>query len=410
VKSLRVLPAVLPALMLAAACSDGSVAPDAESEVEPVADCTVERVDVLLHGYSSIEFGGSIPVVARVIAERGHGRLDSISARFGDVTSVPNPVAPIDARSSQGNSSGCDTTTTEARYVAPWGEVIDTVCAWAGAVSNCTTAHSVPSAIGYVAYSGSNEGTWIARADGSVARQVPALSRSGYLYQPSWSAKRNALAVEDPGIISVVDLLAGDAVDTFRVGTRLNWQPSWSPDGSRIAFYYWDSQRDGIAVLDLQSSAVTRVTDDSLVCPSCWQPESCPSWSPDGSRIVYHRAYSGVWIVSVDGTSKQLVRATTSEPNGCPSWLADGRIVFADSGSLWSMSADGSGLTYLSPDPGYQPRLDSVGTRVCFLRSNPTPPGVSGGGTTLYLSDLTTHQEFPLGSDGSRIWSCGWRR
>jgi DNA-binding winged helix-turn-helix (wHTH) protein len=60
--------------------------------------------------------------------------------------------------------------------------------------------------------------------------------------------------------------------------------PSFSPDGSQIAFS-WDGEKGGnshIYVKVVGENKVLRLTSDS-------RPESCPTWSPDGRHIAFCR-------------------------------------------------------------------------------------------------------------------------
>ena len=71
-----------------------------------------------------------------------------------------------------------------------------------------------------------------------------------------------------------------------------DYSPSWSPDGSKIAF---SSSRDGnyeIYVMDADGSNQTNLTNNSA-------NDSGPSWSPDGSKIAFSSSRD-VYIMDVD--------------------------------------------------------------------------------------------------------------
>ena len=138
--------------------------------------------------------------------------------------------------------------------------------------------------------------------------------------------------------------LAGDDRRQVTFNREGGYFPSWSPDGSRIAFL-----DDGLySMAPDGSSRREHETDLDRV----WL--ATPQWSPDGTRIVVvGRATSDddgpptMVVVGADGGAPMVLTKTSS----APSWSPDGeRLAFArrdwDSGdvALYTIAADGSDL------------------------------------------------------------------
>ena len=115
--------------------------------------------------------------------------------------------------------------------------------------------------------------------------------------------------------------------------------PSWSPDGKRIAFSSFRKDRAGnlnhfdIYVMDADGGNQQRLTDNP-------HGDQYPSWSPDGKRIAFSSAREGhfigdfgltseIYVMDADGNNQQ--RLTENRKNDEEaSWSPDGkRIAFA---------------------------------------------------------------------------------
>jgi eukaryotic-like serine/threonine-protein kinase len=98
-----------------------------------------------------------------------------------------------------------------------------------------------------------------------------------------------------------------------------------SPDGTRVAAERTDPQTQNrdIWLLDAASGATTRFTSD----PG-W--DAFPTWSPDGSRIVFTSNRSGVYELyqkPSSGASNEELLYKSTEGKGPNSWSPDGKFL-----------------------------------------------------------------------------------
>jgi Tol biopolymer transport system component/DNA-binding winged helix-turn-helix (wHTH) protein len=112
----------------------------------------------------------------------------------------------------------------------------------------------------------------------------------------------------------------------------LETAPSFSPDGSRIAFS-WDngtSSRTGRPGYDLYEKAIGSETVLRLTShPSDWISST---WSPDGTQIAFHRLATddnGIYVVpALGGPERKLVATHTPYDLAAPlSWSPDGKWI-----------------------------------------------------------------------------------
>jgi Tol biopolymer transport system component/DNA-binding winged helix-turn-helix (wHTH) protein len=121
----------------------------------------------------------------------------------------------------------------------------------------------------------------------------------------------------------------------FTSDPGLETTPSFSPDGSRIAFA-WDNgtNRSGAPAYDLYVKAIGSETVVRLTKrPSEWISSA---WSPDGTQIAFHRLAgvdTGIYVVPALGGPERKLHATHVPYNlAAPlSWSPDGKwIAYAD--------------------------------------------------------------------------------
>jgi TolB protein len=112
--------------------------------------------------------------------------------------------------------------------------------------------------------------------------------------------------------------MGGDA-ERLTDGTGDAVNPSWSPDGTKIAFAWTRGFAPGnfnIFLLDVASRQLTQLTNNE-------GRNENPTWAPDGVHLVYANkrgANSQLWTMLADGTQKKPITNTGS--NEKPVWAA----------------------------------------------------------------------------------------
>ena len=191
-----------------------------------------------------------------------------------------------------------------------------------------------------IAYA-TREGIRVMNADGSAARLLmsPALfamHATGGVGKLSWSPDGALIAFEHLELLGdgegvdlpwILAMSADGATQYFLAGySAYETEPSWSPEGSRVV--YWSSGY-GIGIVERGGGPTTRLYKDGAV----WS-NARPAWSPDGRTIAFSTRgpVSSIVTVSMDGTQSSMAGTITRAliPNGFnAAWSPDGkRIAF----------------------------------------------------------------------------------
>jgi TolB protein len=185
---------------------------------------------------------------------------------------------------------------------------------------------------------------WVTDTDGTNQRNLTQ-TRSGGCRSPSWSPDGTLIAFlrDQPPGLYVMDADGKKQRCLSKKGHRDDI-PAWSPDGKRIAF------------MDLRPVGKSKVALDLSVIDRSGRNEariveggSSPAWSPDGKTILFlgwRRGHSNLCLVDPDGKN-EVNLTNSSEDESAPVW-----------------SKDGSQIAYLaSKDGKTQLRLLDIGSK-----------------------------------------------
>jgi Tol biopolymer transport system component len=177
----------------------------------------------------------------------------------------------------------------------------------------------------------------------------------GSLYAPELSPNGERIIFTNHG--NGLWLMNPDGSDPRAITFKDDIDPTWSPDGSMIAFASNRSGTRQLYVANANGRNVEQVTDLNNM-------GGRSSWSPDGRKLAFYRGPAGdrdIYIINIDGSGLQ--RLTNGGDNLGPSWSPDGNWIaftsFRDGNNeIYIVRPDGSRETRLtnSPTSDWQPR------------------------------------------------------
>ena len=154
--------------------------------------------------------------------------------------------------------------------------------------------------------------------------------------------------------------------------TQGGYTPTWSPDGTKIAFMSERSGNEDIWVIDADDYAELKGTAQQVTVDEA--SDSHPAWSPVDDRIAFvsdREGYEHIYVINADGTGP--TQLTTGDSNDShPTWSPDGlRIAFSRGGEIWAIDANGTNETQLtlnSVEWNLEPVWSPDGQKIAFSK------------------------------------------
>jgi Tol biopolymer transport system component len=173
---------------------------------------------------------------------------------------------------------------------------------------------------------------WVMNADGTGASALTPFTSGVQDSGPTWSPNGDTIAfasTRSGGVKHIFSVPAsGGAVTQLTLGADADWAPDWSPDGTEVLFASTRTGSSQLFTMAPDGSGQIRVALTGTV-PSALVGE--PSWSPDGGRIAFrgaadlYAAPTQVFVADADGSGSSLAFAPTDASFVyTPAWSPDG--------------------------------------------------------------------------------------
>jgi Tol biopolymer transport system component len=278
------------------------------------------------------------------------------------------------------------------------------IAAYSATASHATRA-AFPGKNGRIVFNDRDGSLELVNPDGTGLVRLAGTNASDVSIGASWSPNGTRIAYSklgnggDADIFTIAPDASGQREITFSRGSDID--PTWSGDGSRIAFETNRNGNSDVYSVAADGSDPRQLTNSPL-------NELDPSWSAASGKIAFtveaaDKSTREIWVMNGDGSGKTQL---TNAPNysSDPNWSPDGRWIVFDSDraekgnfDVYKMRADGTGLVQLTSSPALDalPAFSPDDKKIVFVSDRAAKDSrklfvmSSVGGTATRLIDLS---------------------
>jgi len=192
-------------------------------------------------------------------------------------------------------------------------------------------------------------GIWTVRPNGTGSRRVFRPPADDAPLTPAWSPRGTQIAYAPGAPSGGLWVMSANGTLRRRIlrGNGDVLFPTWSTDGTRIAFADLRTPRGrihDIYVVRTNGTGLRRLTTSPV-------DENDPAWAPNDSAIAYQRGRD-IWIMRTNGTGQRLLIRNASSPSWSPGAT---HIAFVRNGDPWIANRNGTGARRVVRAP--QPQI-----------------------------------------------------
>ena len=241
---------------------------------------------------------------------------------------------------------------------------------------------------------------WRVNPDGS-GQQLIIPNEGTDKAEPTWSPDGKKIAFHAGFPHREIYIANADGSNVLQITNNGydNYEPSWSPDGTKLVFV---SNKSGEGRYDIYTMNVTGTNPVRITTINNADSYFTPFWSPSGSKIIFTGERDGnqdIYVINAEGSNQTRLTDNPAIDWG-PHWSPDGsKIVFGSDRNgnhdIYVMNADGSNPVNLTNNSASDitPAWSPDGKKIAFARNETIWVMNSDGSMQTQLT--TIHGLFP---------------